>query len=149
MNFDCVLPNLYVGSDPRDPEDFRKLKSAGVTAILGLQCDDERANGGIERERADANEAGLLFHGIPVMDFDTRCLERKLPDCVEALDSMLKQGQNVYIHCTAGTTRSPTVAAAYLHRRMGWPLQKSLAHLRTVRQCTPNWQAIRRVPWAG
>ena len=60
-----------------------------------------------------------------------------------ALDRMLKTGHTVYLHCTAGTGRSPTVAAAYLHWCLAWPLERALAHLRDARDCSPNAEAMK------
>jgi hypothetical protein len=34
MNSNRVMPNLWVGPDPRDVEDFETLKALNVTAVL-------------------------------------------------------------------------------------------------------------------
>jgi protein-tyrosine phosphatase len=147
MKCDCILPNLLVGPDPRDDEDFKTLRSLKVTAILSLQTEEDRKEDGIEWERSVATEAGLTFGSVPVTDFDLADLKRKLPDCVLALDRMLKAGNTVYVHCTAGVSRSPTIAAAYLHWCLAWPLEQALAHVQTARICCPSSEAIRGARW--
>jgi len=49
-------------------------------------------------------------------------LQTCLPDSVAVLERMLKQGHSVYVHCSAGVNRSPTVVAAYLHWWLGYEL---------------------------
>jgi protein-tyrosine phosphatase len=147
MKVDCVVPNLFVGPDPRDIEDFEHLRSLKITAILSLQTEDDLRNRGAGWERKSAMAAGLAFRNVPVQDFDSADLQRKLPECVFALDGMLKAGHSVYVHCTAGVSRSPTVAAAYLHWCLDWPLKRALARVRKVRHCSPNSGVISRADW--
>jgi protein-tyrosine phosphatase len=149
LAMDChrVTPNLLVGSYPLDSEEVEELRSAGITAILSLQTDEDLGQRGIDWERKAALAANLTFRSVPVRDFDTAELQQKLPSCVELLDRMLKAGHTVYLHCTAGVNRSPTVAAAYLHWCLAWPLERALAHVREVRDCSPNAEAIRRARW--
>jgi protein-tyrosine phosphatase len=147
MDCDRVTCNLLVGSYPLDSKEVEELRSVGITAILSLQTDEDLGERGIEWERKAALAANLTFRSVPVRDFDTADLERKLPNCVVQLDRMLQAGHTVYLHCTAGAGRSPTVAAAYLHWCLAWPLERALAHVREVRDCSPNAEAIRRARW--
>jgi len=147
MDCDRVTPNLFVGSCPLDSKEVEELRSLGVTAILSLQTEQDTGERGIEWEEKTALVAKLTFRSVPVRDFDTTDLWRKLPECVIALDRMLKAGHTVYLHCTAGTGRSPTVAAAYLHWCSAWPLDRALSYVREARDCSPNAEAIRRARW--
>jgi hypothetical protein len=56
-----IQPNLWAGPDPRDDEDFRNLQSQNITAVLSLQDEEDRGDGGIESERAAAARVGLAF----------------------------------------------------------------------------------------
>lgn len=143
MRCDCVLPHLFVGPDPRDEADFATLRSLRISAILSLQTEDDLREGGIERERGAASRAGLVFCSVPVTDFDRIELQRKLPECVTALGGLLKAGHTVYLHCTAGVNRSPTVAVAYLHWCRARPLEDALACVLEARNCAPDAEAIR------
>lgn len=137
-----VLPNLLVGSDPRLEEEFQELKSLKITAILSLQTDEDRGEGGVEGERTAAQKAGLAFSSVPVEDFNRADLEICLPKSVAELERLLKQGHTVYVHCTAGVNRSPTVVAAYLHWCLGMELLQALIHLHACRDCLPDVHAI-------
>ena len=144
---DRVTSSLLIGSCPLDSEEIEELRSEGITAILSLQTDEDLEERGIEWERKAALAANLTFRSVPVRDFDSADLQQKLPNCVVVLDGMLKADHTVYLHCTAGVGRSPTVAAAYLHWCLAWPLERALAHVREARDCSPNAEAIRRARW--
>ena len=147
MNCDRIAENLLVGSCLLEANELEELRSLGVTAIFSLQTEEDAGKRGIGWEEAAALDAGLAFRNLPVKDFDTADLQQKLPRCVIALDSMLKAGHTVYLHCTSGTGRSPSVAVAYLHRCLAWPLERALAHVREARDCSPNVEAIHGAVW--
>lgn len=127
--------------------DFDALKAVNITAILSLQTKGDLRDRGIEWEERAALRAGLEFRSVPVTDFDADDLRHKLPGCVSVLDGMLKAGHSVYVHCTAGVSRSPTVIVAYLHWCLGWPLRRALTHLDKTHNCVPNSDAIRAAIW--
>jgi len=144
MNFGVVIPNLLLGPCPCDLEDMENLKSQKVTAILSLQSEEdvEDREEGWARNLADA--AGLVFRNVPVTDFDQLDLAYKLPACAKELDDLLNAGHVVYLHCTAGVSRSPTAAAAYLHWYKGLPLENALEQVRSARNCVPLGDVIKR-----
>jgi protein-tyrosine phosphatase len=149
MRYAWVLPNLAVGPDPQVDEEFQELKARKITAILSLQTDEDRTHGGIEDERTAAERVGLVFCSVPIEDFNRAQLQSSLPDSVAALERMLKQGHNVYVHCSAGVNRSPTVVAAYLHWCLGYELLQALIHLHACRRCLPDAEAIHGARWPG
>ena len=147
IDCDRVTSRLLIGSYPMDNKEIEELRSVGITAILSLQTDEDLREREIEWERKAALAANLTFRCVPVRDFDAAELQQKLPKCVIVLDRMLKAGHTVYLHCTAGVKRSPTVAAAYLHWCLAWPLERALAHVREARDCCPYSEAICCAPW--
>lgn len=149
MKCTWILPCLLLGPDPRIEKEFQELKSLRATAILSLQTDQDREGGGIEGERTAAQKAGLAFCSVPIEDFNRADLQTCLPDSVAALERMLTQGHTVYVHCTAGVSRSPTVVAAYLHWCLGLELVQALTHLHGCRDCLPDGDAIQGAHWPG
>ncbi|HUM07207.1 MAG TPA: dual specificity protein phosphatase family protein [Terriglobales bacterium] len=143
MKFGRVTTQLVLGPVPLDEDDFRQLKRAKVTAVVSLQTEEDETDGG-ENERSLAEACGMKFVSAPVMDFDKLELIRKLPACVDEVERLIVGGDVVYLHCTAGVNRSPTVAVAYLHRKLQWPLEKALDHVQKCRRCVPDGDAIRR-----
>ena len=144
MKCDSVVPHLFVGPAPVGDDDFQQLKAMHVTAILSLQTEEDGPEGAIERERRAAVEAGISFTNLPVTDFDRLELIWKLPKCVATVEQILESGETLYLHCTAGINRSPTVAAAYLYGCLQWPLERALEHIRGSRGCCPDADVIRR-----
>ena len=144
MEITCVTPKLLVGPAPYDPEEYDELAAERVTAILSLQTEEDLGNRTPADVKKAAEAANFLFRNVPVTDFDALDLKRQLPLCVMVLDELVSAGHRVYVHCTAGVTRSPTVIAAYLHWKMNWPLDKAVNHLHDIRNCSPLGDVIRR-----
>jgi protein-tyrosine phosphatase len=147
MKVSLVLPNLYLGPEPRLDEDFAELQAVNVTAILSVQDGEDRPDGGIEAERMAATMRNISFTNVPVRDFDRLQLVRRLPDCVAALVDLIDSGHTVYVHCSAGINRSPTVVVAYLFQQLRWNLDRSLTHVTARRVCVPDAGAIQKVQW--
>ena len=143
MKCDCVLPNLFIGPDPRDEADFEQLQAMKITVILSLQSEDDVNTSEVLSRRKAATQRALTIYNVPVVDFDRADLRRKLRDCVGALDNLLKSGEIVYLHYTAGVSRSPTGAAAFLHWKLGWSIDDALSHVTAVRNCCPDAEVIR------
>lgn len=142
MNCSWALPNLAVGSSPKLDEEFRELRALKVTAVLSLQTDEDRGDGGIEAERIAAEKAGLIFSNVPIRDCNRADLGSCLPAGVAELERLLQQGETVYVHCTAGVSRSPTVVVAYFQWCLGVELLQALIHLHACRDCMPDAEAI-------
>jgi len=143
MKCDRITERVFVGPDLREAADFRQLQELGVTAVLSLQTEDDLRNRAVDWEGRSAAGFGMAYSNLPVTDFDLADLALRLPSCVDTLEELLREGHTVYVHCTAGVIRSPTVVAAYLHRCEGWQLEAAVAHLEKTRHCNPNQLAIR------
>lgn len=146
MNLDQILANLFVGSCPESTDDIDRLKQdCGVTAVLNLQTDEDFDYWNIAsgRLRAHCHDCRIEFRRAPVRDFDPESLQTNLPACVRVLDGLLSDGHTVYVHCTVGAGRAPSVVIAYLHWAGQWDLDKAVDHVSRCRPCQPNLQAIR------
>jgi protein-tyrosine phosphatase len=146
MDVSQILPNLFVGSCPKGPEDIDRLtRDFGVTAVLNVQTDEDFGDWGVNWYRLEAyyREAGVGIRRMPVRDFDPDDLRRKLPECVAVLDDLLQAGHTVYVHCNMGVNRSPSIAIAYLHWVLGWGLEKATNHVMNCRSCDPYVDVIR------
>lgn len=99
------------------PDSLKRIRfEAKVSAVLSLQHDDCLAYWGIHYGTLyRAGEAlGLLMERCPIRDFDTADMRSRLPAAVSMLSGMLGRGHRVYVHCTAGMGRAPTVVLGYL-----------------------------------
>jgi len=145
-----ILPRLFLGSHPQTTHEIDRLRqAAGITAVLNLQTDDDMrvVNLGWEPLEAHYRSCGIELSRLPVRDFDLIDLRDKLPECAATLDRLLAANHTVYLHCTAGTGRSPTVVIAYLHWCQGWDLDAAVTYVKERRPCSPNLEAIRLAIW--
>jgi hypothetical protein len=150
MDYVQILPQLALGSHPQSTDDIERLRTElGVTAVLNLQTDDDMRAVGVNWKPLEAyyGTGSLLLKRVPVRDFDPIDLQKKLPECVRALDRLLVAGHRVYLHCTAGTGRSPTVAIAYLYWCRGWDLEQAAAYVQERHLCFPKLEVIRLAAW--
>ena len=145
-----ILPQLFLGSHPQTTGDIDRLRQqSGISAVVNLQTDEDMCSVGLAWEplAAHYSTCGIELCRVPVRDFDPIDLREKLPECVRRLDGLLAAGHLVYLHCTAGAGRSPTVAIAYLHWCRGWDLDAAVADVKERWHCSPNVEAIRQAVW--
>jgi protein-tyrosine phosphatase len=146
MDFDEILPNLFVGSCPRDEADIGYLKAdLSITAVLNLQTEEDFSYCGVVWDEMEPayRSGGIVVRRVPVMDFNPDELRRRLPACVEALDELLRAGHTTYVHCSAGVNRSPSTVVAYLHWVRGMGLDEAVDFVLERHPCDPYVEAIR------
>lgn len=146
MDHSQVLPNLFVGSCPRSREDIDRLKrEAGISAVVNVQTDGDLAYWEIDwpQLKAHYRDTAVEVRRVPVQDFNPDALRENLPRCVEVVDDLLKNGHTVYVHCTVGVNRSPSVVIAYLHWIEGRTLDDAVDHVIRCRACRPYVEAIK------
>ena len=146
MDFDQILPQLFVGSCPLEPADIDLLNTHfGLTAVLNLQTDEDFAYWGINWQKMEVacRRLGIELRRVPVEDFNREDLRQRLPACVQALDELLRSGHTVYLHCSGGVNRSPSTVVAYLHWNQGMGFDEAVSYVTERRACDPYVEAIR------
>ncbi len=145
VTVDEIVPGLFVGACPRTPGEVAQLAAAGLSAVLTMQTDADLDDQEIDWPalRAVYERSGIAVCRQPIRDFDPRALRERLPEAVDALRGLREAGHRVYVHCTAGVGRSPTVVVAFLHWVRGWDLAEAARHVVGRRWCEPNLEAIR------
>lgn len=149
MDHTQILSQLFVGSHPQTIHDINKLqRESRITAVLNLQTDDDMCSANLTWEPLEAHYklSGIELWRVPVKEEPIN-LREKVPECARTLDWLLASGHTVYLHCTAGVGRSPTVAIAYLHWCLSWGLDAAVAYVKQLRQCSPHVDAIRLASW--
>ena len=142
MILDCneiVQDRLWVGSYIR-PEDMPTLRQMGITAIVSMQCDEDISHLKISLKKLlkACTTAEMEFRRIPTRDFDQESLSANLPGAVAEIENVLvPRWARVYIHCTAGINRGPTLAAAYLMKTWDMSAQEAYDYVTTRRHCNP------------
>ena len=145
LNYDEILPELIVGCCPDSYQDVLEIKAVGATALLSLQTDEDLAERGLSWSDIEdwCRAAGIVARREPVRDFDPDHLTERLPDCARTLDELIGSGHRVYLHCTAGVNRSPSVAIAWLVWKRGKTLEEAYAFVTRRRYSEPNLHTIR------
>jgi protein-tyrosine phosphatase len=83
----------------------------------------------VERMRA-ACEPQLVFCNVGIHDYDPHAVIESLPVVLPVLHTLIGAGRVVYLHCSEGINRAPSVALAYLVRHEGLDIDAALAQLR-------------------
>jgi protein-tyrosine phosphatase len=146
MYYSQIFPDLYLGPCPRSPRDIDDLgQEAGITAVLNLQTDEDFRHWQIDWPPLldQYLASSIIVRRVPVRDFDTVDLRDKLIGCVRALQELLAANHTVYLHCTAGVERSPSVAIAYLVWCRGMSLEGAASYVLKRHRCSPDLSAIR------
>ena len=129
-----VRPHLYVGPSVQ-PADVGRLLRTGITAILSLQqADVDLPRAAIERMRA-ACAPRISFHNIGIRDYDPDAVIAALPLALTAVDGLIRDDHVVYLHCSEGINRAPSVVLAYLVRCERLGVEMALAEMR---RCDPG-----------
>jgi protein-tyrosine phosphatase len=142
MILDCneIIQNrLWVGSFVR-PEDVAHLRQIGITAVLSMQSDQDLVNYNIPIKKILKAYAlaEIELRRIPTLDFDQKALAANLSQAVEEVEeALVPRWAKVYVHCTAGINRGPTLAAAYLIKARGLSAQEAYDYVTTRRHCSP------------
>jgi hypothetical protein len=145
LTYAQILPRLFIGSHPRTIEDIERLRrEAGITAVLNIHTDDDMRAVRVDFPPLEAHyqSCSIVLRRVPMVEEQVE-LRAKLCQCIQALSELLAEGHTVYLHCTAGIGRAPTVAIGYLHTCLGWELDEAIEHVKSLRQCAPHVEALR------
>ena len=144
LSWDRVTPNILVGSYPDSPESISFLKDdLGVTGVLNLQSDADLYQRGIRWDllwRAYVGRSMEVIR-VPIVDLRPADLEKNLSEAVDALTSLLRRHEQVYVHCNVGINRSPTTIIAYLVST-GLNLEEAEHQVRQGRDCVPYLDVV-------
>jgi predicted protein tyrosine phosphatase len=124
-----LRPHLYFGPSVY-PADVPRLTRAGITAVLSLQQPGvDLSHAAIERMRLACERRQIRFHNIGIHDYDPNAVIGALPDVLEHLRGLVRTGHVVYVHCTEGINRAPSILLAYLVRCESLVVDAALAEL--------------------
>lgn len=89
-------------------------------------------------------EDGYECYRLDVLDTESQDLRPHLEDTVEDIDSALRRGRNVLVHCQQGVSRSAAIVIAYLIRKRGMSFDSAVTFVRQRRPCIkPNSGFVR------
>ena len=116
LSFDKIGDTgIFIGSY-LSLEDISVIAKSGITGVLVLQTEEDFHYSMIDFPKMldEYRKNSIEVIHFPIVDYDDNELRAKLHDSAKLLDKMVKQGLKVYVHCTAGMGRAPSVVITYL-----------------------------------
>jgi protein-tyrosine phosphatase len=118
-----IWERLYLGNF-KDAEELATSNPAGVTAVISL-CEDP------VRYAIKVNYAH-----IPIAD-SRPILDHKFQEIMSAIQESIRCGR-LLVHCMGGSSRSPIMVAAWLHRCGYSGIDRALAEIAELRDIQPS-----------
>ena len=143
MILDCneiIANRLWVGRYIR-PEDVKLLRKMGISAVVNLQSEEDFVNYSIPFNKLlkAYTQAEIELRHIPILDFNEEALAANLVQGVKEIEEALTpRWAKIYLHCTAGINRGPTLAAAYLIKAQGLSAREAYDFVAAQRHCSPS-----------
>ena len=89
-------------------------RAAGIDTVVSLLTPPEEAELGLEREHGLCHRNFLEFLSFPITDREVPTSFAEAVQLIQRLESTLRNGRNVAIHCRQGIGRSGIIAAGLL-----------------------------------
>ena len=140
--------NIYIGPYPQTEQDFESMHKSGINTVLNVQTDKD-----LESRQLDINilkkyasKYDIKIERYPIEDFNPEELYQKLKGAGDLLNNLLVKGKNVYVHCTAGISRGPSVVIIYLVLYHNYSFKDAVELCKKYRPKTsPNYDVIKDV----
>ena len=128
---DHIIDNVYLGNWP-DSINSELLQKSSIKRILTLNKENTHTMG----ERAMFKRHGIDYKYIMINDSLRENITLYMND---ALKFITKDKGNVFIHCSAGISRSVSVVIAYLMKYKNMSFYDALLYIRSIRPiANPN-----------
>lgn len=145
-NWTQIDPGLFLGTLPRFPCHLEELRTEGVGAVLSLNESWE-----LGLSPACVQDCKMHVRHLPTPDFFAPS-KRDIIEAVTFIESNIKRGSSVYVHCNGGRGRSAVCVICYLVYEKGWSpdeaLQyvkekRSIAHMKAWGGLHKQWRAVK------
>jgi protein-tyrosine phosphatase len=118
-----IWERLYLGNF-KDAEGLATANPCGIGAVVSL-CEDS------VRRAAD-----IRYVHVPIAD--TRSIPSERFDAImQAISGGVERG-NLFVHCIGGSSRSPIMVAAWMHRCGYAAIDKALSEIGEMRDIDPS-----------
>ncbi|KAK3083833.1 hypothetical protein FSP39_003858, partial [Pinctada imbricata] len=112
-----------------------KLRRLGITHLINCAQGPSQIN----TDQRYFMDVGIRFFGIRGLDAPWFDLTPYFQPAAEFIESALKSGGRVYVHCWAGVSRSATIVLAYLMLKKGMRLNDAHRLVASKRFIYPNF----------
>ncbi|RLE84648.1 MAG: hypothetical protein DRJ41_02765 [Thermoprotei archaeon] len=134
MVISWVVRNKVAASGkPSSFGDIKLWKAEGIGSVVVLNEDHELKHlGGLQGYLEVLRDLGFEVLSTPIRDFWIPTLEQAL-ETVKWIESRVKAGDKVLIHCNAGLGRTGVISACYLVYTQGMSWREAVAKVREAR----------------
>ncbi|CAK57868.1 unnamed protein product (macronuclear) [Paramecium tetraurelia] len=131
-----INENIIIGPYPQNEQDIVVLKDFGVKAVLNLQTRLDVYHRGVDWDEilSSYKKHNIQMKNFEIFDMDPQDFEKKILKAVQILKKLINQHESVYIHCTSGIGRAPSLAVIYLSSVLQIPLNESIALVKNKRE---------------
>ena len=139
---------IYIGPYPQSLDDFKKISEAGINSILNVQSDKDLIFRQINHQLQlkQTKSLGIKINRYPIEDFNQEDLAEKLKGAGDLLNKLLKDGNTVYVHCTAGMSRAAATVIIYLVLYENYTVEEAANFCKKHRPVIcPNYGVINRI----
>lgn len=126
LRYSRVTDTLFVGPQFRRNGKTALIR-AGITHIVNMRSEFDDADHGL----TIGNDCADRYCHLPTVD-DEPISEANIARGIDFIDNAIVRDGKVYIHCSAGVGRAPSMAAAYLISK-GFRAEDALGKIRRVR----------------
>ena len=113
------------------------MLDAGIRVFIDLtQIGQLEPYESILHEQANWQDVEVKYHHFPIHDFDIPSKPEMIA-ILDTIDTALKDGKGVYVHCWGGIGRTGTVVGCYLVRQ-GMDGNSALEEIAHLRRDMPN-----------
>ena len=139
---------IYIGPYPQSLDDFQKISESGINSILNVQSDKDLIFRQINHQLQlkQAKSLGIKINRYPIEDFNQEDLAEKLKGAGDLLHKLLKEGNTVYVHCTAGMSRAAATVIIYLVLYENYTVEEAANFCKKHRPVIcPNYGVINKI----
>jgi len=116
--YDRIDDNIIVGAIPFSSMVEELKTSENVGGVVS--CNEEFELQALKKiaRRKDWEDADVAYYNIPIRDFVGSASNKDIAEAIKFMEQINSSGKTVYLHCKAGQTRSASIAACYLMKRL-------------------------------
>ena len=140
--------SLYVGSEYA-ASDIGLLRGVGISRIINISSGSRT----VPNHGEQVADWDVVYRHFPLEDrigFSVQTAGESFDEAIELIMAWLADGHRVLLHCSAGLSRSASMAMAFLMHARGATLQEAVAAFTAARgrqpACTPTyWTTLMRL----
>ncbi|CAG2100485.1 unnamed protein product [Medioppia subpectinata] len=120
---DHIWGTLYLGAYEAtvDRQELRDRNITTILTVLGIQVMPEHRH------------PDIAYHWINAEDRETQDLLTYFPETYALIDACIDAKEGVLVHCGAGISRSTTIVASYLMRKLRSPFKDTMTLIESKR----------------